>query len=190
MSSEHPPDDALMASIQEKDVGALERLYDRHRVLAYSLALRTLGSPADAEEVVQETFLSVWRSAETYRPERSTPRSWLLSIVHHRAIDRLRGRQVRLQPVELEEGMEIPDRSDVWKDVSDALTGENVRAALAQLPPEQRDTIEMAYFQGYTHSQIAQLTEVPLGTVKGRMRIGLRKLRTLLEQTHAEMAIE
>lgn len=190
MSSEHPPDDALMASIQEQDVGALEQLYDRHRVLAYSLALRTLGSPADAEEVVQDCFLSVWRSAGTYRPERSSPRSWILSIVHHRAIDRLRGRQARVQPVELEEGMDVPDQSDVWQEVADALTGEDVRAALAQLPPEQRDAIEMAYFQGYTHSQISQLTEVPLGTVKGRMRIGLHKLKTLLEQSHAEMAVE
>jgi RNA polymerase sigma-70 factor (ECF subfamily) len=110
--------------------------------------------------------------------------------VHHRAIDKLRGRQVRIQPVDLEEGMHIPDQSDVWTQVSDALTGEDVRSALAQLPPEQRDTIVMAYFQGYTHTQIAQLMEVPLGTVKGRMRIGLHKLKSLLEQTHAEMAVE
>lgn len=190
MSRDNLPDETLMASIQERDVGALEQLYDRHRVLAYSLALRTLGNAGDAEEVVQESFLSVWRSAATYRPERSTPRSWLLSIVHHRAIDKLRGRQIRLQPVELEEGMNVPDQSDVWKDVSDALTGEDVRSALAELPAEQRETIEMAYFQGYTHTQIAQLTEVPLGTVKGRMRIGLHKLKALLEQTHAEMAVE
>jgi RNA polymerase sigma-70 factor (ECF subfamily) len=190
MSRENPPDETLMASIQEKDVGALEQLYDRHRVLAYSLALRTLGNPGDAEDVVQESFLSVWRSSATYRPERSTPRSWLLSIVHHRAIDKLRGRQVRIQAAELEEGMDIPDQDDVWRQVSDALTGESVRLALAQLPREQRDTIEMAYFQGYTHTQIAQLMEVPLGTVKGRMRIGLHKLKSLLEQMHAEMAVE
>jgi RNA polymerase sigma-70 factor (ECF subfamily) len=190
MSSQDPPDAELMASIKERDVGALERLYDRHRVLAYSLALSTLGNPGDAEDVVQETFLSVWRSAGTYRPDRSTPRSWLLSIVHHRAIDKLRGRRTRIQPVELEEGMDVPDQSDVWKDVSETLTRDNVRAALNQLPPEQREAIEMAYFQGYTHTQIAQLTEVPLGTVKGRMRIGLHKLKALLEESHAGLAIE
>jgi RNA polymerase sigma-70 factor (ECF subfamily) len=173
-----------------KDVRALEEFYDRHRVLAYSLALRSLGSAGDAEEVVQESFLNVWRASATYRAERSSPRSWLLSIVHHRAIDKLRGRQSRIQPVAWEEGMDLPDGSDVWREVSDRLTGEDVRNALAQLPPEQRDAIELAYFKGYTQSQIAQLMEVPLGTVKGRMRIGLHRLRAALENAQAEMALE
>jgi RNA polymerase sigma-70 factor, ECF subfamily len=190
MSSETLPDEALLSSIQESDVGALEQLYDRHRVLAYSLALRTLGNPSEAEDVVQESFLSVWRAAGTYRAERSTPRSWLLSIVHHRAIDKLRGRQTRVPTVALEEGMDVPDRSDVWNDVVNRLSGEDVRSALSRLPSEQRETIEMAYFQGFTHSQIAERMDVPLGTVKGRMRIGLHKLRSLLEQGHTEMAVD
>lgn len=179
-----------MASIQRRDVTALEQLYDRHRVLAYSLALRTLGNPSEAEEVVQETFLNVWRSAATFRSERSHPRSWLLSIVHHRSIDKLRGRQSRPQPVALEEGMNVPDSADVWREVSDSLTGEVVRHALATLPAEQRETIELAYFKGYTHSQIAQLMEVPLGTVKGRMRIGLHKLRSALERSQTGLVID
>jgi RNA polymerase sigma-70 factor (ECF subfamily) len=181
-------DEDLIASIQRKNVHALETLYDRHRVLAYSLAMRMLGSPTDAEDVVQESFLGVWRSANTYRPDRSGARSWLLSIVHHRSIDRLRGRQSRIQGVALEEGMNVPDSQDVWREVADRLTGEDVQRALAQLPPDQRETIELAYFKGYTHSQIAELMKVPLGTVKGRMRIGLHKLKSVLEGSQAEMA--
>src|SRR5579871_1147782 len=147
MSTELRSDTDLLAAIQRKDVRALEAFYDRHRVLAYSLALRTLGSPGEAEDVVQEAFLNVWRASETYRPERSTPRSWLLSVVHHRAIDKLRARQSRPQPVALEEGMNLPDNNDVWRQVSEKLTGDDVRNALAQLPNEQRETIELAYFK-------------------------------------------
>ncbi len=190
MSSEQPSDDELMASIQRRDVSALEQLYDRHRVLAYSLAMRTLGNQGDAEDVVQEAFLNLWRAAGTFRPERSSPRSWLLTIVHNRCIDKLRGRQTRPRSVELEEGMNVADGADVWREVSDNLTGDHVREALQQLPNEQRETIELAYFKGYTHIQIAQLMQVPLGTVKGRMRIGLHKLKSTLEQHQAELAVD
>jgi RNA polymerase sigma-70 factor (ECF subfamily) len=190
MTTDLQSDAELFASIQRKDMRALETLYDRHRVLAFSLALRVLGSTTDAEDVVQEAFLNVWRASETYRPERSSVRSWILSVVHHRAIDKLRGRQSRIQPVALEEGMEIPDSSDVWREVAERLTGDDVRSALQHLPSEQRETIELAYFQGYTHSQIAQMMEVPLGTVKGRMRIALHKLRSLLEGSQTGLAVE
>jgi RNA polymerase sigma-70 factor (ECF subfamily) len=188
MVTELGSDEDLIASIQRKDVQALEMLYDRYRVVAYSLALRMLSSATDAEEVVQEAFLSVWRSAATYRPERSNGRSWLLSIVHHKSIDKLRGRQSRIQGVALEEGMGVPDSQDVWREVSQNLTGDDVKRALAELPAEQRETIELAYYKGYTHSQIAELMQVPLGTVKGRMRIGLHKLKAALEGAHQEMA--
>jgi RNA polymerase sigma-70 factor (ECF subfamily) len=190
MGSDLRSDDELLASIQRREMRALETLYDRHRIVAYSLALRMLGSPADAEEVVQESFLNVWRAAETYRSGRGAVRSWLLSIVHHRAIDRLRGRQSRPVPVVLEEGMDLPDRADVWEEVADRLTGQEVRAALQQLPAEQREAIELAYFKGYTQTQIAHIMTVPVGTVKGRMRLGLHKLRSLLEGSQTEMAIE
>jgi RNA polymerase sigma-70 factor (ECF subfamily) len=183
-------DEELIAAIQGRDVRALELLYDRHRVLAYSLALRSLGNPADAEDVVQEAFLNVWRAAGTFRRDRSTPRSWILSIVHHRAIDKLRGRKSRVQPVALEEGMNVPDSADVWRDVAGKLDSDDVRQALRELPAEQRQTIELAYFEGYTHVQISELMDVPLGTVKGRMRIGLHKLKSLLEGSTPEMAIE
>jgi RNA polymerase sigma-70 factor, ECF subfamily len=186
-SPEECTDEELIAAILHKDMRALEAFYDRHCSIAYALAVRVLGDAGDAEDVVQEAFASVWRAAETYRPERSQGRSWLLSIIHHRAIDRMRGRRVRPQTVQLEAGMSIADSTDVWREVSDHLTSENVRSALRQLPPEQRETIELAYFKGYTHVQIAQMMEVPLGTVKGRMRIGLHKLKSLLEGAQPEM---
>lgn len=190
MSSDQLSDDELIASIRERDVHALETLYERHRVLAYSLALRTLGNPGDAEDVVQEAFLNVWRSAGTYRPDRSSPRSWLMTVVHHRAIDKLRSRQSRPQAAALEESMNVPDGSDVWREVSERLTGEDVRQALDGLPAEQRETIELAYFRGYTHTQIAHLMDVPLGTVKGRMRIGLHKLKSSLQSHGVGLAID
>src|SRR5947209_14060058 len=165
MSLDQESDEALIAAIQGRDARALELLYDRHRVLAYSLALRSLASESDAEDVVQEAFLNVWRAAHTYRADRSTARSWILSVVHHRAIDKLRGRKSRVQPVALDEGMNVPDSADVWREVANNLNGQDVRQALQALPAEQRETIELAYFQGYTHSQISELMDVPLGTV-------------------------
>ncbi|MGH2448914.1 MAG: RNA polymerase sigma factor [Chloroflexota bacterium] len=182
MTSDLPSNEELIAAIQDQDVYALEEFYDRHRVIAYSLALRLLGNPHDAEEVVQESFLSVWRSSATYRVGRGAGRSWVLSIVHHRAVDKLRGRQTRPDPVVLDESLNISDGTDVWREVSETLTAEAVRRALGQLPAEQREAIELAYFKGYTHVQIAELTGAPLGTVKGRMRIGLHRLRAALER--------
>jgi RNA polymerase sigma-70 factor (ECF subfamily) len=124
----------LLTAIQRGDMGALEQLYDRHRVLAYSLALRVVGTPPDAEEVVQEAFLSVWRSAATYRSGSGSVRSWLLSIVRNRAIDRLRSRKSRPAAVALDDETDIPDRADVWGDVLNRLTGEEVRQAMAAIP--------------------------------------------------------
>jgi RNA polymerase sigma-70 factor (ECF subfamily) len=190
MAIESKTDEELIAAVQRRDPDALEGLYERHRVLVYSLALRMLGNPTDAEDVVQEAFVNVWRAAHTFQRGRSPGRSWLLSIVHHRAIDKLRGRRSRPQSFPLEAGLDMPDSTDVWRDVSASLTGESVRRALAGLPPEQRETIEMAYFQGFSQSQIAERMDVPLGTVKGRMRIGLHKLKALLEGSTAELGIE
>lgn len=190
MGFDQSSDEELIVAIQARDVQALAALYDRHRVLAYSLALRSLANQADAEDVVQEAFLNVWRAAATYRTGRSSPRSWVLSIVHHRAIDKLRSRKSRVQPVALDEGMNVADSMDVWREVANNLTGEDVRRALGGLPDEQRQTIELAYFSGYTHTQISEMMNVPLGTVKGRMRIGLHKLKALLEQSTSELATD
>lgn len=169
---------------------ALEQLFERYRVLAYSLAYRVLSDAGDAEDVVQESFLNVWRAAGTFRAGRSGTRAWLMSIVHHRAIDKLRGRGSRPLTSPLDDAAPIPGQSDVWKEVSQRLTGSEVRAALGNLSPEQRESIELAYFGGYSQTEIADRLSLPLGTVKGRMRLGLQRLRTILEAGVIEMEPE
>ena len=176
-------DEELMVLVADHDADAFEVVYDRHGSAAYSLAYRTTGQQALAEEVVQDAFMTVWRMGLRYRPERGSQRSWLLSIVHHRAIDALRRVAVhdrRRAFAELEDvGTEAAERTDI--EVMHRMEGQAVREALAQLPPEQLRVIELAYFGGFTHTEIAGMLELPLGTVKGRMRLGLEKLRLLLE---------
>jgi RNA polymerase sigma-70 factor (ECF subfamily) len=157
----------------------IEVLYDRYGRLAYSLALRILGDQSAAEDVVQEAFLAIWRRSATYRPDRGSLRTWTCSIVHHRALDRLRGRTGRTrQELSLEAApLEAGGLSDTWQAVAADLERDDIRAALGRLPAEQRQTIELAYFGGYTQSEISDLMKVPLGTVKGRTRIALGKLR-------------
>jgi RNA polymerase sigma-70 factor (ECF subfamily) len=159
----------------------IEVLYDRYGRLAFSLALRILGDEGAAEDVVQEAFLAIWRRSATYRPERGSLRTWACSIVHHRAVDRLRGRSGRArQDIPLEATPADANLSDTWEAVAAELERDDIRAALGRLPAEQRQTIELAYFGGYTQSEISALMKVPLGTVKGRTRIALGKLRDTL----------
>ena len=172
-----------MVLVAEHDADAFEVVYDRHGSAAYSLAYRTTGQQSLAEEVVQDAFMTVWRMGLRYRPERGSLRSWLLSIVHNRAIDALRRVAVhdrRRAFAELEDvGQEAAERTDV--EAMHRMEGQAVREALAALPPEQLRVIELAYFGGFTHTEIASMLDLPLGTVKGRMRLGLEKLRLLLE---------
>jgi RNA polymerase sigma-70 factor, ECF subfamily len=177
------PDDQLISALARQDLGALETLYDRYGKVAFSLAYRVVGERGAAEDVVQEAFLSVWRQASSYKRERGSPKTWLMAIVHHRSIDKLRahasgGATVPLDEVPEDHG-EAPG---VWQQVWADMRGETVRQALERLPVEQKKSIELAYFSGYSQSQIAQLMGVPLGTVKGRMRIGLQKLKAMLER--------
>lgn len=190
MASDTPTDDQLIAAIQARDMQALEDLFDRYRALTYSLAYRLLNDAGDAEDVVQESFLNVWRASGTFRPGRGGGRAWLMSIVHHRAIDKLRGRGSRPMTTQLDDALPIADTADVWAEVSQNLTGSAVRTALDQLPPEQRESIELAYFGGLTQSEIAGRLNLPLGTVKGRMRLGLHRLRSLLETGATELGVE
>ena len=161
----------------------IEMLYDRYSGLAYTLAYRVLNDAGAAEDVVQEAFLSIWRRASTYRSDRGSLRTWVCSIVHHRALDRLRGRSGRArQDVALEHApVEATSVSDTWDRVAEELQRDEVRAALGNLSMEQRETIELAYFGGYSQTEISDLMRVPLGTVKGRTRLALRKLRGVLE---------
>jgi RNA polymerase sigma-70 factor (ECF subfamily) len=173
-------DEDLAAALAARDPRALEELYDRYGRMAFSLAVRIVGSAETAEEVVQEAFLSIWNGAGTYHAGRGTLRTWLLSIAHHRAVDATRRRAARAQTVPLEEPSRFVGEQDVWSDVSRTLTREEVRAALASLPADQRESIELAYFGGLSYPEIAQRLNVPLGTVKSRLRLGLQKLRGVL----------
>jgi RNA polymerase sigma-70 factor (ECF subfamily) len=176
-------DDALLAAIQAHDDEALAALYDRYGRLAFGLAYRVLGERGAAEDVVQESFLNVWRRAGGFELGRGSARSWLMSIVHNLAIDRRRGRQRRMwTDVALDEvdALLETDEDDAFALVVQSIDAERVQAVLRELPDEQRQAIVLAYFMGLTHQEIADQTGTPLGTVKSRMRLGLRRMRASL----------
>jgi RNA polymerase sigma-70 factor, ECF subfamily len=172
-------DEEVMPLVQAGDPRAFELLYDRHGGAAFSLAYRMVGRQALAEDVVQEAFLSIWRSRLRFDQTRGSVRTWILGIVHNRGIDSLRRSTVHDRRREtldgVEERFEARERTDV--EVIRREEASNVRGALETLPVEQRRTIELAYFAGFTHNQIAELLDEPIGTVKGRMRLGLEKMR-------------
>jgi RNA polymerase sigma-70 factor (ECF subfamily) len=175
-------DEQLMAALAQSDLHALDSLYDRYAKPAFALAYRIVGERGAAEDVVQDAFLSAWRQAKSYKRERGSPRTWLMAIVHHRGIDRLRASASSGGTISLDELPDGPaEAPGVWQQVWASLRGDAVRHALDRLPPEQKKSIELAYFSGYTQTEIAELMGVPLGTVKGRMRMGLMKLRASLE---------
>ena len=176
------PDEMLFARVLQRDQAALTELYDRHGRAAYSLALRVVGNPETAEEVVQEAFMTLWRRAETYRPERGAPRSWLLTVVRNRAIDVLRGpgrAGPSLTPVTDDLPLAAPD--DPEAEAMRGVEGAAVRAALAGLPAEQREVVELAFFGGLAYPEVAERIGAPLGTVKSRMRLALHRLRGALQ---------
>jgi RNA polymerase sigma-70 factor, ECF subfamily len=178
-------DEDVMALVGDGDPRAFEVLYDRHAGSAFSLAYRMVGNRGVAEDISQEAFLSIWRSRLRYRPDRGSVRTWVLGIVHHRAIDALRRNQGhdrrRASAEGLEEREEAAERTDV--EVARRDEARHVRSAIDTLPDDQSRVIELSYFGGFTHTQIAEMLEQPVGTVKGRMRLGLEKLRReLVEQ--------
>lgn len=174
-------DGELLARVAARDDSALGVLYDRYGGLAFGLAFRVLRDRGQAEDVVQEAFLSVWRRAATFDSGKGSARGWLMSIVHNAAIDRRRGRFRHQQDeVDIEDHAWRLADDDVWDDVSRTLDREQVRKALTEIPKEQRETLELAYFGGLTQAEIAEQTGEPLGTVKSRARLGLRRLEGLL----------
>jgi RNA polymerase sigma-70 factor, ECF subfamily len=178
-------DPALIRLIAHARTEALSALYDRYGRLVFSLALHVLGDQALAEEITQDVFFRIWEKAGTYRPEEAKVSTWLTSITRHRAIDVLRQRGVRpaLDRTEWSETqlMLVPDGADSPEEVTErTLQQELVRRAVALLPVEQSRVLELAYFQGLTHSQIAALSGEPLGTVKTRIRLAMQKLREIL----------
>jgi RNA polymerase sigma factor (sigma-70 family) len=173
-------DEELMEAIGAGDEAALGALYDRFGRLAYRVALRILRDQALAEDAVQEAFLAIWRSADSYRRERSTPSTWLLTLVHRRAVDLVR-REDRRRAEPLDEtpeaaGGDVPEVAALRADRV------AVQAALHALPADQRQALELAYYGGYTQSELAERLGVPLGTVKSRMFAGLNRLRELVPE--------
>ena len=175
-------DRAVLVRLADGELDALEELYDRYKTMAYSIAYRITNDSTLAEDVVQDAFLGAWRNAARYVEGRGSVKTWLLSIVHHRAIDAVR----RRRPTS-----ELPDTADtavpaaltlpdVWAEVSSDLDAETVRAAMGSLSDVQREAIELAYFGGLTQVEIADRTGAPLGTVKSRVRLGLLALRDAL----------
>lgn len=176
-------DEDLMQLVGRGDARAFESVYDRHSSAAFSLVYRMCGSRAAAEDVIQEAFLSIWRSGARYDRTRGSVRTWILGIVHNRAIDALRRHVVhdkrRASDEGIEERFEATDRTDLEAARRDE--ARSIREMLEGLPPEQCRVIELAYFGGFTHSEIADMLDLPIGTVKGRMRLGMDKLRVRLE---------
>jgi RNA polymerase sigma-70 factor, ECF subfamily len=172
-------DEDLMQLVRRGDSTAFEVVYERHATAAFSLAYRMVGTRNAAEDVVQEAFLSLWRSGARYDRARGSVRTWVLGIVHNRAIDALRRSTVhdrrRASDEGIEERFEARERTEVEAARNDE--AREVHAALRTLPDEQCRVIELAYFGGFSHSQIAELLDEPIGTIKGRMRLGLDKLR-------------
>jgi RNA polymerase sigma-70 factor (ECF subfamily) len=168
-----------MRQVAAGEIGGLETLYDRYRSMAYALALRITTETGMAEDVVQDSFLGLWRNAGRYAEDKGSVKGWLLAIVRHRAIDSTRRRR---------NGVAIGDETeeplpaaltlpDIWPEVAGRLDAQQIQVALTKLPEAQRDAIELAYYDGLTQREISTKTGAPLGTVKSRMRLGLVSLR-------------
>ena len=176
-----PTDEDLLLAASQGDQEAIGRLYDRHQGTMYGLAMRITNDAGLAQDVVQEALLGVWRNASRFDPSRAKARTWMLSLVHHRAIDALRRRRASVALPEPDvpppAALVVPD---IWDDVVGRLDAAAVRAALGRVPALQREVIELAYFGGRTQQEIAQHVGIPLGTVKSRVRLGLLALRAEL----------
>ncbi len=180
-------DDVLVGRIAAGDEEALacfEAFYDRHHRSAFALAYRMMNSDhALAEDVVQESFLALWRYAYSFKQERGNARTWYFSIVHHRALNALRRRKPRLpnEPIdEMTNKLAASEAYDVWAQVARGLDATQVRSALTLLPEEQREAITLAFLGGYSNTEVAERLGIPLGTVKSRIRLGMQKMRVTL----------
>jgi RNA polymerase sigma-70 factor, ECF subfamily len=178
-------DEELAALVDAKDPAAFEVFYDRHGGAAYSLAHRIVGDRQAAEDVTQEAFLSIWRSSARYDPARGSVRSWTLGVVRNRAIDALRRASGPAPKLDFDDAVLLESQPAPERTESEAIrrdAAERVRGAVGKLPPEQSQVITLAYFGGFSHSEIASMLGEPLGTIKGRMRLGLEKLRASLAE--------
>lgn len=178
-----------MALVRDGDARAFEVVFDRHADAAFSLAYRMCGRRNAAEDLVQEAFLSLWRSGARYDRARGSVRSWVLGVVRNRTIDHFRREAVHTSRDISDDGVaeRIPSPDDTVTEVQRRDDASEIRGALRALPADQRHVIELAYFGGFSHSQIADMLKLPTGTVKGRMRLGLTKMRMELGDTFGSM---
>ena len=179
-------DQTLMKLIAQAQEDALRELYDRYNRLVYSMAVNAVGENSLAEEITQDVFLRIWNNAGTYSPQKGKVITWVSSITRYRAIDAIRSQQVRPEghsvAWDIEGSLDNPDPLNVEERVEITQRQQRVRHAVAQLPEEQRQALAYAYFQGYTHREIAELLGEPLGTIKTRIRLAMQKLREYLEE--------
>ena len=174
-------DEDLISLVEAADADAFATLYDRHSRAAFSLAYRMMGERQASEDLTQDAFLKVWRSAKSYRADRGSVRTWILSIVRNRSIDQLRSYASRRRTQDkLEASAPRSQPSEAFAETWRNSRRDQVREALEALPPEQSKILDLAYFSDCTHVEIAGLLNIPLGTVKGRMRLGIEKMRGLL----------
>lgn len=179
-------DKTLILLIARADAQALSALYDRYHRLIFSLALNVVGDHGTAEEITLDVFIRVWRAARTYRGEQAKVTTWLASITRNRSIDVIRKRNVRPEQHSVgwaeiaHSGVPRVNGPETATELS--LQRQRVRAAIGELPPEQKQVLALAYFQGYTHREIAEVLDTPLGTVKTRIRLAMGKLRDMLEE--------
>ena len=179
-------DEDLISLVEAADAEAFATLYDRHSRAAFSLAYRMMGERQASEDLTQDAFLKVWRGTSSYRADRGSVRTWILSIVHNRGIDQIRSQASRRRTQEkIEASAPRSQPSEAFAETLRTSQRDQVREALDTLPPEQLKVLELAYFSGYTHVEISDLLRLPLGTVKGRMRLGLKKIRDYFESRDA-----
>jgi RNA polymerase sigma-70 factor (ECF subfamily) len=168
----------LVERIRKRDEAALGTLYDRYGTLLFTVSLRIVGDRESAEEITQESFLKIWQRPDLFDDSRGGLRTWLVSITRNRSVDLLRSKQSPRRPETALENVEQQlSTPDTWEEVSRGLTAQRVRAAVGELPPDQRRVVELAFFGGYRHTEIAQIAGIPEGTVKSRLRLALDKIR-------------
>lgn len=182
-------DQTLIRLIARSQENAFSELYDRYSRLVYSMALNILGEPAGAEEITQDVFIRIWENADSYKAEKAKVVTWITSMTRYRSIDAIRRKKVRPEGHtvswdirDMEPARDQSDQTDVELQVEIIQKKQRVRKALALLPEEQRQTLSYAYFMGYTQQEIANIMGEPLGTVKTRIRLAMKKLRQMLEQ--------
>ena len=186
LAKPEPTDEYLISAICKGEESAIEVLYERYHRYAYSLAYRILRDPVASEDIVQDAFLSIWRKASSYQAQNGSVQSWIQAIVRHRAIDKIRAsahREYQWTPLQADNEQDPPsEQPDVWEQAWQSEQHRIIREVMLQIPSEQRMVIELAYFGGLTHAEISEQCHIPLGTVKGRMRLGLQKMKSLLAE--------